>query len=494
MTYSNMDNSILLVDEETELLDALEIYLEHNGYEVIKADSGKAALEAIKGFSPNLVISKTNFSDMSGTELLQKARDISPDIEVILISEGRDTASKAECLELDAFAFLYKPISSEVLKAAIRRAEIRRQERIKLRDCERKLEAANRISLNFQQFFDEMPCYISVQDRNFRITRTNKWFKKDFGDQLGSLCYKTYKHRTEPCRPCPVMKTFEDGQYHKTEEIVTSKRGEQFNIFTWTAPIYNGNGEIRQVMEMSTNITQIRKLQDHLTSLGLLIGSMSHGIRGILTGLDGGIYRLESGLKKDDKNKIHDALEVVKDLTGRIKNMVIDILYYTKERELVVIQTNVDHFLKDVLKIVSPRVEKYNIELEYEAPDSPGDFEVDVEALSSVIVNVIENSIDACLSDMPNKNKYYIKIAITGDDDFITIDVNDNGIGMDQETRENLFTLFFSSKGNRGTGLGLFIANQIIEKHGGKIKVESTPGEGSNFKITIPRIIPEKSK
>jgi len=119
---------------------------------------------------------------------------------------------------------------------------------------------------------------------------------------------------------------------------------------------------------------------------------------------------------------------------------------------------------------------------------------VDVEALSSVIVNVIENSIDACLSDMPNKNKYYIKIAITGDDDFITIDVNDNGIGMDQETRENLFTLFFSSKGNRGTGLGLFIANQIIEKHGGKIKVESTPGEGSNFKITIPRIIPEESK
>lgn len=489
-----MDNSILLVDEETELLDALEIYLEHNGYKVIKANSGETALEAIKYFSPHLVISKTNFPDMSGPELLKNARNISPDIEVILISEERDTASKAECLELDAFAFLYKPISSEVLKAAIRRAEIRRQDRIKLRDCERKLEAANRISFNFQQFFDEMPCYISVQDRNYRITRTNKWFKKDFGDQLGSLCYEVYKHRTEPCRPCPVMKTFEDGQYHKTEEIVTSKRGEQFNIFTWTAPIYSGNGEIRQVMEMSTNITQIRKLQDHLTSLGLLIGSMSHGIRGILTGLDGGIYRLESGLKKDDKNKMQDALEVVKDLTNRIKNMVIDILYYTKERELISIQTSVDHFLKDVLKIVLPRVEKYDIELLYESPDSLGDFEVDVEALSSVLVNIIENSIDACLSDKPNKDKYYVKLIVTGEKDFINIDVYDNGIGMDQETRENLFTLFFSSKGNRGTGLGLFIANQIIDKHGGKIKVESSPGEGSNFKISIPRILSDESR
>ena len=489
-----MDNSILLVDEETELLDALEIYLEHHGYEVIKADSGKTALEAIERFSPHIVISKTNFPDLSGTELLKRARDISPDVEIILISEGRDTASKAECLELDAFAFLYKPISSEVLKAAIRRAETRRRNRIKLRDCEKKLEAANRISLNFQQLFDEMPCYVSVQDRNYRITRTNKWFKKDFGDQLGSLCYDVYKHRTEPCRPCPVMKTFQDGEYHKTEEIVTSKRGEQFNIFTWTAPIYNGNGEIRQVMEMSTNITQIRQLQSHLTSLGLLIGSMSHGIRGVLTGLDGGIYSLEKGMKNDDKNKMNDALEVVKDLTSRIKSMVINILYYTKERDLNSVNTNVDVFFKEILKLITPKAEKHNIDLIYEGSNSLGDFEVDTEAVSSALVNIIENSIDACLDDRSGKKSYNVKVTVTGDKDSITADVYDNGIGMDQETRENIFTLFFSSKGNRGTGLGLFVANQIIEKHGGKIRVESTPGEGSNFKITIPRIIPEELK
>ena len=487
-----MENSILLVDEEEELLDALEIYLLSNGYEVIKADSTKTALEAIQRFSPPLIISKTNFPDMSGAELLQKARDISPDIEVILISEERDTASKAECLELDASDFLYKPISSEVLKVAIRRAETRRHDRLKLRDYEKKLEAAKRISLNFQQLFHEMPCYISVQDRNYRITRTNKWFKKDFGDQLGSHCYKVYKHRTEPCRPCPVMETFQDGQYHKTEEIVTSKRGEQYNIFTWTAPIYNVNGEIKQVMEMSTNITQIRQLQDHLTSLGLLIGSMSHGIRGLLTGLDGGLYRLESGMRKNDKDKMSDALEVVKDLSGRIKSMVINILYYTKERELNPAHIGVDTFLKNVIKIVSPKAVNHNIDLIYEPDGSPGDFEIDTEALSSALVNIIENSIDACLDDRSGKESYYVKITLRGEKDSITIDVRDNGIGMNQETRENLFTLFFSSKGNRGTGLGLFVANQNIKKHGGIIEVESTPGKGSNFKITVPRTISEE--
>jgi signal transduction histidine kinase len=58
---------------------------------------------------------------------------------------------------------------------------------------------------------------------------------------------------------------------------------------------------------------------------------------------------------------------------------------------------------------------------------------------------------------------------------------------MDRETKDNMFTLFFSSKGSRGTGLGLFISNEIAQQHGGSIKVESAPGRGTEFKITIPK-------
>ncbi len=489
-----MDNSILLVDEEKELLDALEIYLARTGYEVIKTESGNNALGAINNFSPSLVISKSVLKDMSGAELLQKAKQLYHDIEFIMISDEMDTSSRAKCLALDASDFLYKPISSDILEIAIQRALDRKQERQKIREYEKRLESAHKTKVHYQQFFDELPCYISVQNKNYRITSTNNWFKKDFGDQLGEHCYKVYKHRDEPCRPCPVMATFHDGQYHQTEEVVTSRRGEQYNIFTWTAPIHNENGEIKQVMEMSTNITKIRQLQSHLTSLGLLIGSMSHGIRGLLTGLDGGIYRLESGLMKDDKEKMQDAIEVVKDLAGRIKSMVINILHYTKERDLNVVRTNVDSFLKDVIKVLSPKAVKHKIEFIYESDSSSGDFEIDTEAISSALVNIIENSIDACLDDKTNKESYFVKITVNGDKNFITLNVYDNGIGMAQETRENLFTLFFSSKGNRGTGLGLFVANQNVKKHGGKIEVESTPGKGSNFKITIPRIIPEESK
>lgn len=79
-------------------------------------------------------------------------------------------------------------------------------------------------------------------------------------------------------------------------------------------------------------------------------------------------------------------------------------------------------------------------------------------------------------------------------EDQILFEVRDNGIGMDQETKESLFTLFFSSKGNRGTGLGLFITYKIIEQHGGKIIVDATLGEGSRFLIQMPRVISESKK
>jgi len=68
----------------------------------------------------------------------------------------------------------------------------------------------------------------------------------------------------------------------------------------------------------------------------------------------------------------------------------------------------------------------------------------------------------------------------------MVVGVEDDGIGMDRETREKLFSLFFSSKGIKGTGLGLFISNKIIDKHGGTIEVDSEPGRGTQFLVRLP--------
>ena len=347
-------------------------------------------------------------------------------------------------------------------------------------------EELHRTQQRYQQLFDEVPCYISVQDRQFRLTATNRRFKEDFDAELGACCHEIYKHRNEPCPNCPVAKTFEDGQSHQAEMVVTSRAGENYNVLIWTAPLRNSAGEITHVMEMSTNITQIRKLQDHLSSLGLKISSISHGIKSLLTGLDGGIYQMETGLAAAKPERVNAGFEDLKTIVNRIRKLVHNILFFAKERELKKEQVDILSFAEDVASTIEPKIKADGIELVREFDSLPGAIEMDAGVFRLALINMLENALDACLEDKVAK-KHKIVFSVQGDERQIVFEITDNGVGMDRETRESLFTLFYSSKGNKGTGLGLFIADKVIDQHGGKIVVQSRPGQGSIFKITIPR-------
>ena len=352
-------------------------------------------------------------------------------------------------------------------------------------EVKRLREELHRTQQRYQQLFDEVPCYISVQDRQFRLTATNRRFKEDFDVEIGAFCHEVYKHRDEPCPNCPVARTFEDGQSHQTEMVVTAKTGEQYNVLIWTAPLRNPAGEITHVMEMSTNITEIRKLQDNLSSLGLKISSISHGIKGMLTGLDGGMYLMETGFAEAKPERVEAGWEDLKTIVRRIRKLVHNILFFAKERELKRDRVDVLNFVEDVASTVEPKIKADGIELVRDFDTLPAEIEIDAGVVRLALINILENALDACVDDDARKH-HKIVFSVQGDDQQVKFEIKDNGIGMDRETRENLFTLFFSSKGNKGTGLGLFIADKIIDQHGGKIAVESSPGQGSNFKITIP--------
>ncbi|WP_415713718.1 response regulator [Maridesulfovibrio sp.] len=343
----------------------------------------------------------------------------------------------------------------------------------------------------FQRLFDEAPCYISVQNPDFTIAEVNRRFKEDFAEHLGAPCYASYKHRERPCDECPVQRTFQDGESHQTETVVTTQNGDQKNMLVWSAPIRNAYGEIKQVMEMSTDITEIRRLQDHLTSLGFMLGSMSHGVKGMLTALDGGIYRLESGLRKNDQERVTEAAAVLKNVVGRVKKMVLDILYYAKSREIEVETVSAAHFLRDTAALIVPKAAAANVQYSVDIPEDLGNIDVDSSSMSAAIVNFLENGVDACSPNQPDR-KYKIDVSARDLGDKIELAISDNGAGMDRETKEKIFTLFFSSKGKRGTGIGLFISNQTIEQHGGRIQVESEPQQGTTFTIMLPRKVENK--
>ncbi|BBD10082.1 response regulator [Desulfovibrio ferrophilus] len=346
----------------------------------------------------------------------------------------------------------------------------------------------------YQMLFDEAPCFISVQDQEFRITAANKLFKDHFGEpDEGSCCYKAYSRREAPCEKCPVAETFEDGQSHQMETVVTSKHGQQYNVLIWTAPIRDADGNVVEVMEMSTDITQLRELQDHLASLGLMIGSMSHGIKGMLTALDGGIYRVESGFKKNDSERIETGWETVKDLVNRIRSMVLQMLYYAKNRDLNWDGVDVASFFDGVAHLIHPKAQAAGVEFHSETRGDLGMFEADAAVISAALVNFLENAVDAC-GDDSCKAEHAVTFSVSGEKDHIVFTVADNGTGIAPEVREKMFTLFFSSKGCKGTGLGLFVSDKSIRQHGGTITVDSEAGKGSAFTVRLPRVLPDSAK
>ena len=339
----------------------------------------------------------------------------------------------------------------------------------------------------YQQLFNEVPCYISVQDKDFRITATNKRYKTDFGEEVGGFCYESYKHRSSPCPQCPVAKTFEDGLSHSHETVVRSKTGEEYNVLIWTAPIRDETGAVTQVMEMSTNITEVRQLEDHLSSLGLLIGSVSHAIKGLLTGLDGGMYQLGSGFAKANAAQIQEGWETVRLMVDRIRRMVLDILYYAKERNLNWEKTDVPTLVRDSVVTLEKEMREAGIAFVLNVDPSLGDVELDIGIIRSALSNILENAIDACRIDSA-KAQHRIAVGVRQTTDHILFEVNDNGIGMDSETRGRLFRTVHSTKGKRGTGLGLFMSSKLISQQGGSILVDSTPGIGSSFTIKMPKV------
>lgn len=345
----------------------------------------------------------------------------------------------------------------------------------------------------FRDLFDAVPCAITVQDRSLHVVEANKTFLRDFGATLGTACYAAYKHRAEPCPECPILTTFEDGTRHQAETVVTDRFGEPRNILIWTAPLFDAAGRVEKVMEVSTDITQIRQLQDHLSSLGMMLGSMSHGVKGLLMGLDGGMYRVESGLRKCDLEKIQSGWDTVRHRIQHIRKMVLDILYYAKSRDLEYAELDLQAFAKDLANLVESKAAHAGIALTCDFDGSQGHFEADYTALSSAMVNFLENAIDACLSETTGRpRKMGFRVAAEGDKAVFTI--TDTGVGMDREAREKMFTLFFSSKGSKGTGIGLFISNRIIEQHHGGIEVDSSLGEGTRITVWLPLTQPERGK
>jgi len=353
-------------------------------------------------------------------------------------------------------------------------------------DVDRLRDELGSTQQRYQLLFDAVPCYVAGVDRNLRFTTANRLFVEEFGDKTGVSFHDVFLIDDEAFAASPIDRTLKEGKALHGEVALTGPNGRRYNMLVWTSPMTTPAGKLLQVLLIFLDITQIRELQSNLASLGLMIGSISHSIKGVLTGLDAGVYLLNKGFSKRDDAQIQSGLEIVRSMAERIREMVMDILFCAKERELQRECMDVQAFAEDVVRTVQPLFSSKNVELACEFERNLGFFEVDAAMLRSAIINVLENAVDACAAEGFAK-AHRVTIHLEANAEVVGILVEDNGIGMSPEQLKNLFTVFFSTKGSKGTGLGLFITDKIIRQHGGTITVNSAVGRGARFGIMIPR-------
>lgn len=132
------------------------------------------------------------------------------------------------------------------------------------RKIQEKQEELNRQKIEYQELFEQVPCYITVQDSNFRLLRYNREFSRQFAPRPGGFCYEVYKGRSERCPVCPVVKTFEDGESHLSEEYGVRKDGTLSAWICRTSPLRDDQGRITAVMEMSIDVTERKQLEEEI--------------------------------------------------------------------------------------------------------------------------------------------------------------------------------------------------------------------------------------
>ncbi len=337
--------------------------------------------------------------------------------------------------------------------------------------------------LNLNQLVDYLPCYVSIQDRDLNLLYVNSKFKKDFGDGIGKKCHMVYKCASEICPNCPVQKTFEDRQPHIAEENVTLSGGGVSQVLIQTSPIIDKNGVVTAVIELATNITQLKKDRKELVTLGQSIALLSHGIKNILEGLQGGAYVVDEGFKDNNIEMALKGWKIVNKNIFDIADVVQNILYSSKDRPLKYERISPGQLARDSLALFREKAASLDIELKQQINDAVPEVHLDIASIRRLLNNLIWNALEACFVDKEQKkHSVSVKTDLVDADHFM-FEVTDNGIGMDADTQRNIYEEFFSTKGSSGTGLGLAVVEKVVNRHGGKIEVTSASGKGTRFSI-----------
>jgi two-component system, NtrC family, sensor kinase len=223
---------------------------------------------------------------------------------------------------------------------------------------------------------------------------------------------------------------------------------------------------------------------ERLAAVGQTIAAISHHVKNILQGLRSGSDVLKMGLEQKDDTLLHQGAKIVEKNQARIYDLVMDMLSYSKEREPALEATDINALVEDVLEVVEGRINDMGVRVNRRFAGGLPLVQIDPDGIHRALLNLVTNALDA-IEDRPNPI-LSLSTALESDGQWVRVGVTENGVGIPPEKMGDLFRPFVSTKGSKGTGLGLAVSRKILREHGGDILVQSEVGKGSRFSLRLP--------
>ncbi len=223
---------------------------------------------------------------------------------------------------------------------------------------------------------------------------------------------------------------------------------------------------------------------ERLAAVGQTIATLSHHIKNILQGIRGGSYLVDMGLEGDDLAMVRKGWDIVNRNQNKISSLVMDMLSFGKEREPDPVPSDLAALIAEIVETVHQRAEELGATIRWQPPAGMPALLFDPEGISRAVLNVVTNALDA-VEGRPDPT-ISIETGIDRGSGMVRIVVTDNGAGMSPETLDQIFNVFVSTKGARGTGLGLAVSRKILREHGGDIRATSRADAGSTFVMEFP--------